>query len=382
MKKKSVIITGATGFIGTSLVKALHKDYRLFCIGRLSPAEAGAPEGDGIKWYQVDVTHFDDLRSVICDIQRKGGADYFIHLAAHYDFTGEEHPEYVRNNVVGTMNVMELSASLLKLKRFFFTSSIAACPFPPPGGAVTEDTPPVASFPYARSKWLGEEIMKVYRDRVPSCILRLAAVFSDWCEYVPLYEFVETWCSDRWNSRILAGKGESAIPYIHIDDLVSFYSLILGKNEHLGPAEVLMVSPNGSTSHKELFHEVTRQWFGAPRKPIYVPVALAKPGVKMRCKVGKLTGKRPFERAWMLDLVDLKLDVDATLTYRRMNWAPSPALHILKRVSNMLENKRNHPQEWKYRNEWREKRRRALLRKALEAYSRLGFGVMGSVSFV
>ena len=376
MKKKSVVITGATGFIGSNLVKALRKDYRLFCIGRLSPAKAGAPEGDGIEWYQVDVTHFDDLRSVICDIQRKGGADYLIHLAAHYDFTGQEHPEYVRSNVVGTMNVIELAASLLKLKKFFFTSSVAACPFPPRGGAITEDTPPVAAFPYARSKWLGEEIMKVYKDRVPTCILRLAAVFSDWCEYVPLYEFIETWCSNRWNSRILAGKGESAIPYIHINDLVSFYSLILENNDHLGPAEVLVVSPNGSTSHKELFHEVTRHWFGAPRKPIYVPVTLAKPGVKIRHKVGKLTGKKPFERPWMLDFVDLKLDVDATTTYRRMNWSPSPELHILKRIPNMLKNKKTHPEEWKHRNEWREKRKQELLMRSTEFFMLMGQGAV------
>jgi nucleoside-diphosphate-sugar epimerase len=377
MSRKSVIITGATGFIGTNLMEALRKDYTIFAIGRLSPKKANAPEGPHIHWFQVDVGHFDELHTVFCEIRKKGGADYLIHLAAHYDFTGEDHPEYVRSNVVGTLNVIELAASMLKLKRFFFTSSVAACPFPPPGGAVTEDTPPIAAFPYARSKWLGEEIMKAYKDRVPTCSLRLAAVFSDWCEYLPLYEFIETWCSNRWNSRILGGRGESSIPYIHIDDLVSFYSLLLRKNEHLGPAEVLMVSPNGSTSHKELFREVTLHWFGAPRTPIYTPKALAHPGVKVRSRLGGIVGRKPFERPWMIELVDLKLNADATLTYRRMNWAPSPDLHILKRIPRMMENKRNHPREWKHRNEWREERRRRVLEVSTKIFAQMSRGGLG-----
>jgi len=381
MDKKSLIITGATGFIGGYLVRALQQKYRLYCIGRLTPAEAGAPEGPDIHWFQVDVGQFEALRQVFCDIRRRGGASFLIHLAAHYDFTGEDHPEYVRSNVVGTLNVIELSASMLKLRKFFFTSSVAACPFPPPGGAITEDTPPTAPFPYARSKWLGEEIMKAYRDRVPSCILRLAAVFSDWCEYAPLCEFLKTWCSHRWNARVIGGKGRSALPFLHVNDLTTFYTLLLKKHERLGPAETILASPNGSTTHLDLFREATHHCFGAPRTPVHVPKAVARPGVVLRTKLGSLVGRKPFERPWMVDLVDLRLDVDATRTYRRLNWAPSPDLDVIKRISFMIENMRNHPREWKRRNEWREKRREMVLSASTTQRLLLNQNIAGGLPF-
>ena len=84
-------------------------------------------------------------------IRELGGAELLLHLAAYYDFTGEDNPEYERTNVDGTRNLLEL-AEPLKLRKFIYTSSIAACPFPAPGDAVDGETPPSAPFPYARSK--------------------------------------------------------------------------------------------------------------------------------------------------------------------------------------------------------------------------------------
>ena len=34
---------------------------------------------------------------------------------------------------------------------------------------------------------------------------------ANWCEYAPLYVFLSTWLSKKWNARILGGRGASAI---------------------------------------------------------------------------------------------------------------------------------------------------------------------------
>ncbi len=326
-------------------MRQLRKEYQIFAIGRRSPKEAGVPEGPGIHWFQVDIGYFDRLREVFSRIREMGGADLLLHLAAYYDFTGEDHPEYMRTNVIGTRNVLELSVPL-KLRKFIYTSSVAACPFPKPGQAVTEDIPPTAPVPYARSKRMGEEMMQEFQDRVPSCILRLAAIFSDWCEYEPLDEFLRTWCSNRWNARILGGQGQSAVPYLHVRDLLSFYIRVVEKCDDLEPGEVLQASPDGSTTHLELYREVTRSFYGLPRFPIYVPKFLARPGIIMREKLGRITGHMPFERSWMGDYIDLRLDVNALRTRRRLDWAPNPELYILRRIPFMIENMRNNPEEW------------------------------------
>ena len=349
MDKPGVIITGATGFLGSRLVKRLNRDYRIFAIALRSPKEAGVFDGPGIHWFQVHIGHFDRLREVFSHIREMGGADLLLHLAAYYDFTGHENPEYTNTNVTGTRNVLELSVPL-KLRKFIFTSSVAACPFPGPGETVTEDTPPTAPVPYGRSKRIGEEMLQEFRDRIPTCILRLAAVFSDWCEYEPLDRFLRTWCSNQWNARILGGKGQSAIPYLHVRDLLSFYLRVIEKSNELKPLEVLHASPDGATTHLELYRESTASFFGSPRFSMRVPKFLARPGISLRERMGRITGNMPFERSWMADYIDLKLDMDASRTRRVLYWKPHEKLHILERIPYMIQHLRANPKEWERRN--------------------------------
>jgi nucleoside-diphosphate-sugar epimerase len=345
MTKPGIIITGATGFLGGQLIKALQPKYEIFAIGRRSPKEAGALEGPGIHWFSVDIGYLEPLREVFEHIRQTQQIDLLLHLAAYYDFTGEQHPEYQRTNVDGTRNVLELCEPL-KLKNFIFTSSIAACRFPPPGEAVTEDSPPTAPPPYSVSKRIGEEMLHAYRDRVPSSILRLAAIFSDWCEYEPLENFLRIWCSNRWDSRILGGKGLWAIPYLHVDELLRFFMQVIAQYQTLKPVEVLQGSMDGATTHLDLYREATRSFFGQPRRPILMPKFLARIGIMLREDVGRITGNMPFERSWMADYIDGQLTVDAARTHQRLNWRPDPELDILKRIPTMVDNMRYHPDEW------------------------------------
>ncbi len=349
MPEPRVIVTGATGFLGGQLVRQLRKEYRIVAIGRRDPVEAGAPTGPGIQWFRVDIGDRPRLEEAFAAIRESGGAHLLLHLAAYYDFTGQDNPEYRRTNVEGTRNLLELAIPL-ELRAFIFTSSVAACPFPPPGSAVTESTPPEAPVPYARSKREGEELMRRYAGRVRTCIVRPAAIFSEWCEYEPLDQFLRTWCSRRWNARILAGTGRSAIPFLHVMDLLSFFLRVVEKLDDLDPAEVLMASPDGATSHLELFREATRARFGEPRRPIFITPRLARTGIRLREVLGRLTGRMPFERSWMVEYIDRELRVDASRTRRRLDWAPNPSLEIRRWIPAMVENLQAHPSEWRRRN--------------------------------
>lgn len=344
-----MVVTGATGFLGSQLVRQLRKEYRIVALGRRDPASVGAPVGPGIEWFRVDIADFASLRQVFDRIRELGGARLLLHMAAHYDFTGEDNPEYHRTNVLGTENLIRLAAPL-KLRRFIFASSIAACPFPDVGGAVTETTPPAAAVPYGRSKRKGEALMVRYQDTVPSCIVRPAAVFSPWCEYEPLEAFLRTWCSGLPHSRILAGRGRSAVPYLHVLDLLSFFLRVVEKCDELEPAEVLLASPDGATSHLDLFRTAVRGWFGKARPPIHVSPRFAALGIRLRETLGRITRRMPFERSWMVDYIDRQLIVDASRTRRRIDWAPNPDLDILSSIDGMLCNFRSDPREWRRRN--------------------------------
>lgn len=366
-----MILTGASGFLGRHLLEFLKDGWEIYAIARRSPQECGVPDWPNLHWFQVDIGEASHLKSVFDTILAGGGVEVVIHLAAHYDFTGEEHPEYWRTNVGGLRNVLELSKPL-RVRRFFFASSVAASRFPPPGKALNEDSPPDGEHIYAVTKRVGEEMLREYRDTVPCTIIRFGAMFSDWCEYPPLFKFLETWLSRSWNARVLGGRGLSAIPYFHVRDAVAFFKALLERYPLLAPCEVLIASTSGCTTHLDLFKAATRAYFGREVRPIFMPKVLCGPGMMARDLLGRLAGERPFERPWMARYIDLQMTTDATRTYERLGWRPRERLDILRRLPFLVENFKTNPEKWNALNRaaMKEVRIRVNLRihRLLEAY--------------
>ena len=345
-----IVVTGASGFVGRHFLEAAAGKFRLFCLARRSQFEAGAPAYENQRWTQVDIAHAEPMKEIVRCVTEHGGADYVLHLAGYYDFSYHDHPEYVRTNVLGTKNVLKLAKDL-RVKRFIFSSSLAACKFPDDGEVITEDTPVDADFPYARSKREGEELIRSFSRYFPCSVVRLAAVFSDWCEYPPLYAFLQTWLGDGWNCRVLGGRGQSAVPYLHINDVTAVLLRIIERSQQLPRFSVLNASPVATSSHEQLFEAATRFFFGKPRIPIHIPRLLALPGVAMRQWALSLLGYPPFERTWMMRYIDLALRVDSTRTQELLDWRPTSRYNPERRLLILLENMKSHPEIWLMRNE-------------------------------
>ena len=345
-----LVVTGASGFIGRHALSGFAGNYRLFCLARRSRREAGIPDYENMRWTQVDIARWGAMQQVVSCIKDNGGADYVLHLAGYYDFHNMEDPEYERTNVLGTRNVLKLSR-LLDVKRFLFASSLAACPFPAAGETVTEDSAPTADFDYAHSKRAGEELVLEYAEWFPVSILRLAAVFGDWCEYPPLYSFLRTWLSRDWKARILGGRGQSAVTYIHIQDLLRLVDRVLERSDRLPREAVYNVSPSHVETHESLFRAATSYYYGDEVTPIFTPRWLAGLGVHIRWWLGQLTGKPPFEAPWMVHYIDRQLHVDASRTETALDWQPTPRLDVSRRLLIMIENMKSYGATWTMRNE-------------------------------
>jgi nucleoside-diphosphate-sugar epimerase len=349
MELPRILVTGASGFIGRHLLETLKNDFRIIGLARRSQIRCGAPFHDNISWHQVDIGDPVTLGEVFEEIRADGPVDMVIHLAAHYDFTGEDHPEYYRTNVEGLRNILD-HCRKLHPEIFLFSSSVAACAFPPVGKALTEKSPPDGDHIYAQTKALGEKMLAEYSDSFPSVIVRFAALFSDWCEYPPLYMFLRTWLSRAWNARILGGHGESAIPYLHINDATSFLRRVLDQFPALDDGEILIASPDGAISHEQLYIESTQYYFDDAQPPIHTPKLMIKPGIHARVFVGRFSEEKPFERPWMAKYVDKELTVDASRTRELLDWAPKRRLEVLYRLPFLIENRKYDHIEWTRRN--------------------------------
>ncbi len=342
----TVLITGASGFIGRHLVLHLCPNYRVIAFARRTQKEANLNIHPNLEWILVDLMDQSQLENAFRKAASEYDLDFIFHLAAYYDFGDQVHSEiYEKTNVAATRHLLNL-ASEVKLKRFIFTSSLVASKFPQPGDLVYERSEPDAEYPYAITKRKGEVFVKVASETFPCSIVRLAAVCSDWCEYEPLYNFLKIWLSDRWDARILPGHGNMAIPYIHVCCVVALFEKIMKKTQDLDDFNLFLASSDNPISLKELFLLSTRHFYGKEKTPIFLPIWIARAGILMRDIWGKIKGRRPFERMWMTEYIDKAFPTDCSYTRNTLEWAPKARHQLPRRLLHLIENLKTRPDKW------------------------------------
>jgi dTDP-D-glucose 4,6-dehydratase len=107
-----VLVTGGAGFIGSNLVHYLVKNYPSWKVIVLDALTyAGNPENllpvkDKIEFIKGDICD----EQVVDDIMKRG-IDIVFHLAAesHVDRSIYEPPKFLRTNVFGTYNLLEIA---------------------------------------------------------------------------------------------------------------------------------------------------------------------------------------------------------------------------------------------------------------------------------
>jgi nucleoside-diphosphate-sugar epimerase len=376
-----ILVTGASGFIGRHLLETIKDDYQVFAMARSSQSGCGAPVDPNITWFQVDLSDRRAVEAVFRRVRESGGVDLVVHLAAYYDFVSKDHPEYWRTNVDGLRTVLD-ECRKSPPRCFIFASSIAACEFPPRGRVLDETSPPDGKHVYAATKRIGEAMLDEYRDAFPSVIVRFAALFSDWCEYPPVFVLMNRWCSSAWDRRVLGGRGGFAVPYLHVRESQVMLRRILALAGDLDPGEVLLASTDGAIPLRELFEMTTRYLNGEPERPLVLPRPVCRLGMHLRDWSGTVFGERPFERPWMARYIDRELPVVARRTRERLGWSPRERLGLLRRLPFLVENYRRDPTEWNRRNyaameklrntlhlkiHWLLERHQAAIEKELEA---------------
>jgi len=146
-------VTGATGFIGGNLVRALlADDHQVRALVRPASDQrnvAGLP-------IETVLGGLDDPKTLIEQVM---GCDVVFHVAAHYSLWVKDRDAIYRANVAGTKNLLA-AAQAARVKRFIHTSSVAAIGVPAPGTLATEETQTTLEAlvsDYKKSKFLAEQ---------------------------------------------------------------------------------------------------------------------------------------------------------------------------------------------------------------------------------
>jgi nucleoside-diphosphate-sugar epimerase len=301
-----IVITGATGNVGTALVRALVADEQVEEIVGL--ARRGPRwQPPKVRWEQVDITR-DEL------LPHFEGADAVVHLAWLIQPSRQERITE-RVNVHGSRRVFECAAAA-GVGALVHASSVAAYSPAAPEQPIDESWPTlgVPSSYYSRQKVAVEEILDEVEDRFPE--LRVArarpglifqrSAAAEIRRYFagPL---VPGWAARSALIPLVPDMPGLAGQVIHSDDVAELYRLLCVSPDARGPYNAAATPP--------LDAQALGHMLGAR------PVRLPRGVVRQAMHAGYLARLHPVSPGWL----DLGLAAPIMLTDRartELGWHP------------------------------------------------------------
>lgn len=214
--KKNILITGASGFIGSFLVEeALKRGYRVFAGVRSSSSREYLLHPD-ISFVETDICNRHKLEEMLLQsADRYGPFDYIIHTAGLTKTM--DHFAYTRVNFGGTQNLVEaLQNTGLVPEKFIYISSLAS--FGPGGSDHKPIDPDAHQHPvtaYGRSKLLAEQFL--YRhENFPFLIINPTTVYGPRDK-----DFFFLIQSIRNGVELYIGNRNQLLSFVHVQDLVN-----------------------------------------------------------------------------------------------------------------------------------------------------------------
>jgi nucleoside-diphosphate-sugar epimerase len=207
---RKILVTGASGFIGTHLCRFLRKN------GAEVHAVSRTKHYDKIKdlyWWQADLTEVSIVREIFVAIQ----PEIIFHLASHVAGARESHvvlPTF-RSNLMSTVNLLTVAGEI-GCHRIILTGSLEEPDL--------ENPESIPCSPYAAAKWASSAYARMFHAlyQLPVVILRVFMVYGpgqqDLRKLIP-YVILS----------LLQGEvpklssGQRQIDWIYVDDVIAAF---------------------------------------------------------------------------------------------------------------------------------------------------------------
>lgn len=224
---RPVLVTGATGFTGGHLVRALADDgYQVRSIVRSSSKAEGLPRGVDVR--EADITNPVDVARAM------EGVGTVYHLAAAYREASHREEGYWRVNVGATRNLLEAAAAA-GIERFVHCSTVGVHGHiaEPPADETAAYAPGDA---YQRTKCEAEIMALAYaKDRgVPVTVARPTAIYGPGdTRLLKMFRMVAK------GTFVMLGMRESYYHMVFVDDLIQGLRLLGTHSAAVGEVFIL-----------------------------------------------------------------------------------------------------------------------------------------------
>ncbi|MEB3063858.1 NAD-dependent epimerase/dehydratase family protein [[Mycobacterium] zoologicum] len=290
------LVTGAAGFIGSTLVDRLRADGHVvvgldnFATGRATNIEHLADDPD-FSFVEADIVTAD-----LADVLARCRPEVIFHLAAQIDVrhsvADPQHDASV--NVVGTIRLAD-AARVAGVRKIVHTSSGGSIYGIPPRYPTTEDDPTDPASPYAAGKVAGEIYLNTFRHLYGLQCSHIAPANVYGPRQDPHGEagvvaiFAQALLSGSPTK--VFGDGSNTRDYVFVDDVVDAFVRASGPD---GDGQRFNIGTGVETSDRQL-HSAVAAAAGAPDDPEFHPPRLGD--LKRSCldisRAASVLGWRP-----------------------------------------------------------------------------------------
>jgi UDP-glucose 4-epimerase len=262
IKNKCILITGAAGFIGSSLTEKLlnngnllilldnYSDYYSGKEKQLNELLSDYSQNSDYKLIKGDLVNFSTLTNIEDEI------DYIFHLAAQAGvrYSINNSSAVTNNNIVSTVNVFEYSIKIPSIQKIVYasSSSVYGNPVYTP---VDEEHPKNPISPYAVTKLCGEIYADLYykEQNLPITSLRFYTVYGP--RGRPDMAIRIFFNSMQHNKEILIyGDGTQKRDFTYISDIID--GLILVGEKDIATGEIFNLGGSSPIEVNELVEKM------------------------------------------------------------------------------------------------------------------------------
>jgi dihydroflavonol-4-reductase len=279
----AVLVTGATGFVGSAVARALRDSGMTV----RALVRASSPRGH-LAGLEMEF-RIGDLRDPARVREAMAGVRYVFHVAADYRLWARDPDEIMTTNVAGTRAVME-EALRAGVERVVHTSSVATLAVGADGAPADESRPlreAEGIGTYKRSKIVAERLVEamVGAHRLPAVIVNPSTPIGP-CDVrpTPTGRIIIEAARGR-----IPGFVDTGLNLVHVDDVARGHLAAL----HRGRIGERYILGGQNVPFSTMLADIARLVGRAPPRlriprPVVVPIAYAAEAL------ARVTGREPF----------------------------------------------------------------------------------------
>jgi dTDP-glucose 4,6-dehydratase len=320
-EKKTVLVTGGSGFIGTNLVRLLlHSgEYRVVNLDALTYAAnpLSLADLDGNQNYMFVKGNIAD-RELVYSLLTKYEPVGVLHLAAesHVDRSIVNAEDFIQTNVVGTYSLLEaaraywnvLPAEQRSVFRFLHVSTDEVFGSLGENGYFSEETPYAPNSPYAASKAASDHFVRAFHHTygLPTVITNCSNNFGP-------YQFPEKMIPlmilNALSGKPLPvyGDGSNVRDWIYVEDHCKAVKLAFEKGK---PGEVYAIGASNEQKNINLVNQIC-SILDDIAPPVEIP-QLRERGLKSYSELIRFVADRPGH--------DYRYAIDSAKITRELGW--------------------------------------------------------------